>query len=243
MACSVGSTVWLGTESGTLHVYCGITYRELCKGVIKRAKYILSMAHIPRCNWVLVSLADGSVLAYDDNICNHYYFGDSPTHSPKQELLPSRGYPGNGNPIHCIASVPVMYPRITDPSSSEDTTRVSPEPTEDYICEVWCGQERGEITVLDGEELQKITTMPAEDSDSEVTILKEQSVSHLVTCRTFKSTINSEDPLAKSVWVALYPGTRVFRWDAQEKSTVKSVDCSLFKPKFEGKKNYFLDGV
>jgi hypothetical protein len=128
-----------------------------------------------------------------------------------------------------------MYPRIIDPTS-EDATRVSPEPTDDYICEVWCGQEKGEITVLDGEELQKISTMPAEDSDSDMTILKEQSVSHLVTCRTFKSTIKNEDPLATSVWVALYPGTRVFRWDAQEKRTVRSVDCSSYKPKFEGKK-------
>lgn len=77
--------------------------------------------------------------------------------------------------------------------------------------------------------------MPAEDSDSDVTILKEQSVSHLVTCRTFKSTIKPEDPVAKSVWVALFPGTRVFRWDAQEKRTVRSVDCSMFKPKFDSK--------
>ncbi|KAK3754844.1 hypothetical protein QZH41_011321, partial [Actinostola sp. cb2023] len=38
--------------------------------------------------------------------------------------------------------------------------------------------------------------MPAEDSDSDVTILREQSVSHLVTCRTFKSTIKTEDPVA-----------------------------------------------
>ncbi|XP_048577768.1 leucine-rich repeat serine/threonine-protein kinase 1 isoform X2 [Nematostella vectensis] len=227
VACSVGSTVWLGTESGTLHVYCAITYRELCKGVVKCAKYILSMTHVPRCNWVLVALADGSLLAYNDNICNHYYYKDD-SMTPTQELLPSRGYPGNGNPIHCIASLPIMYPRI-----KESTNEPSSSLADEYICEVWCGQEKGEITVLDGDELQKITTMPAEDNDSDVTLLREQSVSHLETARTFRSGFSSDDPIARSVWVTLYPGTRVFRWDAQEKRVVRSVDCSLYKPRFE----------
>lgn len=94
------------------------------------------MVHIPRCNWVLVALADGSVLAYDDNICNHYHYSDPGSITPTQELLPSRGYPGNGNPIHCIASVPIIYPRIVEQTATDDGTRGSPEPTEDYICEV-----------------------------------------------------------------------------------------------------------
>ena len=42
------------------------------------------------------------------------------------------------------------------------------------------------------------------------------------------------DPVGSSVWVALFPGTRVFRWDAREKKIVRSVDCSQYRPKFEG---------
>ncbi|KAK3754845.1 hypothetical protein QZH41_011322 [Actinostola sp. cb2023] len=110
VACSVGSTVWLGTESGTLHVYCAITYRELCKGVIKRAKYILNMVHIPRCNWVLVALADGSILAYNDNICNHYHYSDPGSLTPPPGALTEQGLPWKRepNPLHrvCTSHVP-----------------------------------------------------------------------------------------------------------------------------------------
>lgn len=39
MACSVGSTVWLGTELGTLHVYCAMTYKQLCQGSIQSNRF------------------------------------------------------------------------------------------------------------------------------------------------------------------------------------------------------------
>ena len=38
-ACSVGSTVWLGTESGTLHVFCAMTYKQLCQGSIRANRF------------------------------------------------------------------------------------------------------------------------------------------------------------------------------------------------------------
>ena len=39
VACSVGSTVWLGTELGTLHVYCAMTYKQLCQGSIQSNRF------------------------------------------------------------------------------------------------------------------------------------------------------------------------------------------------------------
>ena len=39
IACSVGSSVWLGTESGTLHVYCAMTYKQLCQGSIRSNRF------------------------------------------------------------------------------------------------------------------------------------------------------------------------------------------------------------
>lgn len=204
----------------------------------------MKMIHVPQANWVLVALADGSVLAYNDNISNHYHYSEAttPGQPPIHELLPNREYTGNGNIIHSIAALPLKKSRAETPegagnagdSSAEDSDAPS-SPRDEYICEVWCGQEKGKITVLDGEELKQIFAISVEDSEPDPVAKRDHSVSHLETCQvTGISMAGENDPLWRSVWVALYPGTRVFRWDAWEKKIVRSVDCSQYKPKFEG---------
>jgi len=241
VACSVGSTVWLGTEAGTLHVFCGMTYKQLCQGAI-RNRYIMTMIHVPRANWVLVALADGSVLAYNDNISNHYHYSDPAGKSTVHELIPNRVYTGNGNRIHCMAALALKKPQASKARSPEagDSSEDSDDrssPRDEYLCEVWCGQERGKITILDGEELQVICSKSAEDSEPDSLTQREHGVSHLETCQTTGVSVAGEsDPVSSSVWVALFPGTRVFRWDAREKKIVRSVDCSQYRPKFEGPK-------
>ena len=173
------------------------------------------------------------MLAYNDNISNHYRHTGGET--PRHELLPSRVYTGTGNPVHCMASllVQVHDSVVQERPSTESSSRSSPE-VDGYICEVWCGQERSEITVLDGVDLDKIKSIPFEYCDQDFPSLKEQSVSHMETCRTFSSTIDKDDVVARSIWIALFPGSQVFRWDAQEKRVVTSVDCAQYKPKFDG---------
>ena len=39
-ACSVGNTVWLGTESGTLHVFCAMKYKQLCQGSVQSYSFV-----------------------------------------------------------------------------------------------------------------------------------------------------------------------------------------------------------
>ena len=202
-------------------------------------RYILSMIHVPRANWVLVALGDGSVLAYNDNISNHYHYSDSAGQTPVHELQPNRVYTGNGIPIHCMTALLLKKPQGNEappvvagdsPEDSDDRN----SPCDEYVCEVWCGQEKGRITILDGEELQKICTKSAEDSEPDASLQREHSVSHLETCQTSGTSISGDDPVGRSVWVALFPATRVFRWDAQEKKIVRSVDCSQHPPRFEG---------
>lgn len=202
----------------------------------------MNMIHVPRANWVLVALADGSVLAYNDNISNHYQYSDPTGQAPVHELLPNRVYTGNGNRIHSMASLPLKKPQGSEPPGQkkvEDSSEDSDErdsPCDEYFCEVWCGQEKGKITILDGEELQKICTISAEDSEPDSVSQRDHSVSHLETGQNSGISVGGEnDPVGRSVWVALYPGTRVFRWDACEKRIVRSVDCSQYRPKFEGK--------
>ena len=194
---------------------------------------------MPRANWVLVALADGSVLAYDDNISNHYHHSESAGQTPVHELLPNRVYTGNGIPIHCMAALLLKKPQGNEapPVAAGDSSEDSDDrnsPCDEYVCEIWCGQERGRITILDGEELQRICTKSAEDSEPDASSQREHSVSHLETCQTTGTSISGDDPVVMSVWVALFPATRVFRWDAQEKRIVRSVDCSQHPPRFEG---------
>ena len=204
-------------------------------------RYILNMIHVPRTNGVLVALADGSILSYNDNISNHYQYSDPALQNPVHELCPDRVYTGNGNPIHCMAALPVkrhsdqQAPPRREQSSENTEDRRSPR--DECVCEVWCGQEKGEITILEGEEMLKICTKAADDSELDSGSSSEHTVSHLETCRTTGCSINGDDPVGRSVWVTLYPGTRVFRWDAQEKKIVRSVDCSQYTPKFEGMKS------
>lgn len=204
----------------------------------------MNMIHVPRANWVLVALGDGSVLAYNDNISNHYHYSDAAVETPVHELLPNRVYRGNGNRIHSMAALLQKKPlRNQAPAPSEvgDSSEDSDDrnsPCDEYVCEVWCGQEKGKILILDGEGLQKICTKSAEDSEpADSAPQREHSVSHLETCKvTGASVVGENDSVKRSVWVALYPGTRVFRWDALEKKIVRSVDCSQCRPKFEGKR-------
>ena len=204
-------------------------------------RYILNMIHVPRANWVLVALADGSVLAYDDNISNHYHHSYQSEQTPVLELLPRRVHTGDGIPIHCMAALLLKKrkgnepPPNTEADSSEDSDDRN-SPRDEYVCEVWCGKEKGRITILDGEEMQKICTKSAEDSEPDSSSQREHSVSHLETCQTTSSTISGDDPVGRSVWVALFPGTRVYRWDALDKKIVRSVDCSQYPPRFEGSK-------
>lgn len=205
----------------------------------------MNMIHVPRANWVLVALGDGSVLAYNDNISNHYHYSDAAVETPVHELLPNRVYHGNGNRIHSMAALLQKKPlrnQAPAPSEMGDSSEDSDDrnsPCDEYLCEVWCGQEKGKILILDGEGLQKICTKSAEDSEpADSAPQREHSVSHLETCKVTGASVvvGENDSVKRSVWVALYPGTRVFRWDALEKKIVRSVDCSQCRPKFEGKR-------
>ena len=209
----------------------------------------MNMIHVPWANWVVVALGDGSVLAYNDNISNHYQYSDPAVQTPVHELAPCRKYSGNGNHIHSMAALLLKKPlakQAPAPSKGGDSSEDSDDwnsPRDDCVCEVWCGQQRGKILILDGEELQEICTKAAEDSEpADSAPQREYSVSLVETCQVTGASVGGEnDSVNRSVWVALYPGTRVFRWDAQDKKMVRSVDCSQYRPKFEGTRaNYLL---
>ena len=93
----------------------------------------MNMIHVPRANWVLVALADGSVLAYNDNISNHYHYSDPGGQSPTHELLPNRVYTGTGNRIHCMAALPLKKPKQGNEAPERPEAGDSSE-----VCNLFC---------------------------------------------------------------------------------------------------------
>jgi len=118
VSCSVGSTVWLGTENGTIKVYCALTYKPLALGRLLYHSYILNMVHSPVCNAVFVTLSEGSVYCYHDNISDRAiypnnieddakrnYFFSVPTGARIIKLRYNNHYSGD-LAMYCVAAVP-----------------------------------------------------------------------------------------------------------------------------------------
>lgn len=224
-ACGVGSTVWLASDDGFIYVYCAITYKQLCQGTLPGDKYVLCMIHVPKCNCVLVALSNGQVMAYSDNVYTHSRFKESCDLTSPKELTPLRIYPGMRS-IHCMAAVAIPKETCGDERSNGGGAQ--------SCYEVWCGEQKGRIAVLNADTLQEKTFLAAEDCDLDNPCLDNLTVTKLETCQTYAESISGLDPLASSVWVAVYPGTSVYRYDARVKRVVNSIDCSQNRPSHEG---------
>lgn len=221
VACSVGSTVWLGSEAGFIFVYCAITYKLLCQGSLLTDKCIMAMIHAPKCHCVLVALYNGHIMAYADNVYSHNKFRESCDLTSPKDLSPLRTYVG-ASFVHCLAVVGIPKDTQGGDASSQLTY------------EVWCGKGKGRIEVLNAETLSFKQEVAAEDCDLDNPILGNLTVTSLQTCQTFSGSIAEVDPLATSVWSAVYPGTCVYRYDASTKCVVNSIDCLKNRPNGEG---------
>ena len=220
-ACSVGNTVWLGSEFGFIYVYCAITYKPLCQGTLPKDKYIMSMIHAPKCHCVLVALSNGHIMAYSDNVYSHSKFRESCDLTSPKDLSPLRTYVGNE--LFCLAVVGV-------PKDNPGEEGGSPQLT----YEVWCGRGKGIIAVLNAATLEEKQLLPAEDCDLDNPVLENLTVFTLQTCQTYGGNIDEADSLATSVWLAVYPGTCIYRYDACAKRVVNSIDCLQNRPSGEG---------
>ena len=224
MACSVGNTVWIGSETGLIFVYCAITYKPLCQGALPKDRLIMSIIHAPKCHCVLMALYGGHIMAYSDNVYCHSKFRESCDLTSPKDLSPLRTYFG-GSDIHSLAVVGI--PKDNEGETGEGAPQLT--------YEVWCGKGKGRIAVLNAATLEEKQHLPAEDCDLDNPVLANLAVFTLQTCQTYGGSIDEVHPLATSVWLAVYPGTCVYRYDACNKKVVNSVDCLQNRPSSEGK--------
>eukprot|EP00794_Sanderia_malayensis_P000449 gene449-1090_t len=193
------------------------------------------------------------------------YFGSGVSYNePVKEMIHNRVFMDSmtTNPIVCLAAVPsrANHSRMEDtmkffgsggqPIASTSRSRVdyaSDDSNKSDVgpfpvrYELWCGLQRGLITILDLEdpELQKVHLMSAKEGDINNPAIKQLSVSFMETRRVFRSNyhppcpadgVSSSENEAASVWIVLYPGTCVSRWNVDKRKIVANFDVSQVKP-------------
>ena len=116
VACVVGSTIWIGMESGAIKVFCLMTYKPLGLGRSFGSGSIISIIHSPVCHCVMIGLTNDCIMSYNENISAFIHtiphdevvkhFGN--IEYKIKELIANKVHPGNSmyNPIHCMAAVP-----------------------------------------------------------------------------------------------------------------------------------------
>lgn len=263
----MGSFVWLGTESGLLQVFCGLTYKPVAMG-FNNYRYILKIIHSAVCNTVLVSFSDGSVLSFEDNITKYNetitqkevsdFFYNSDRNTKIRKLVHRTQFTGD-NKIHCMAGVASHVQRTfsheivkfadsaggiavtTRDSETNEPAGSPPVVSTEITYELWCGQDKGRITILDINSLRVMKTLPLMGNDLNDPTLKDLKVQFLEVSRTFDTVVsqsssqsNHSGPdtteLSRYLWVVAYPGTKVARWNVDKRAVEEVFDTSLHSP-------------
>ena len=268
--------IWVGTDTGSIKVYCTLTYKPVALGRLSYQRYILQMIHSPICNSVFVSLEDGSILCYHDNISDESIYPRSvPEHELNEYFLNVKSFPkvAELNPIndymsdtsvHCLAAVPSFAVRkysqavfkFKDASGGgiavavdalgdkEDSEEVTKDPSR-VNYELWCGEEKGRITVLDLKTLKKMRTLPVSGNDITNPALSLLCVSFMEISRTYEQFNNNNNnrnsnnygdmTLTNYIWIVVFPGSVVSRWNVSTRSIEKSFNASKHAPNHDCK--------
>ena len=182
---------------------------------------ILSILHCPLIKRVFFTLSDGDVLVYSDDVrspsrINVPESPESILHPITKivQLTPLDSFSAY-SPIHCICifeSNPAKKEKTAipkDPDISLDESCLTPNKYE-----LWCGQEKGILQIRDALSFKELETYSVNtgkaSSDFEPT---NQTVTFLETNRFFISDNQNKKSLSSNVWMVVFPGTKVKRWN------------------------------
>ena len=123
---------------------------------------------------------------------------------------------------------------ITSRDIEEDTNpNITPSLSSEITYELWCGQEKGRITILEMNTLKRMKTLPVKGNDLRNPALNDLSVNFMETVRSFEL-FNSDKQNASSkvwnVWIVVYPGTQVSRWNVDTRQIEDTFDASQHSP-------------
>ena len=108
--------------------------------------------------------------------------------------------------------------------------------------ELWCGQEKGVISVLEAKSMRKMRTLPVLEGDLSNPALRDLNVTFLETARSYDVTDTLCDPSKRDmsrdsremtssyVWTVVYPGTTVSRWNVDTRLVEEVFDAQQHPP-------------
>ncbi|XP_065648693.1 leucine-rich repeat serine/threonine-protein kinase 1 isoform X3 [Hydra vulgaris] len=229
-ACLVGNTLWLGTEKSTFKVYCTSKYQLVAYGRCINNAFLLCIYYFALKKLVVCTQSDGNVLIYSDDVYSlrrnsSLESTDDCAHpSTKLVFLKPLNSFSLGSPIHCICAVE-SYAFRKDMLPNDFYNSDTNMNTDKY--ELWCGQEKGCISILRASSLpsnDKIETLSIQEKN--LPGFSNKVVTYLETNQSFESDYQNKDfsknNLYSYVWMVVYPGTEVKRWNVNLK-TVEGV--------------------
>lgn len=245
MACAVGSTIWLGTESGSIQVFCTLQFKPLAIGEAHRGRYILRIIHSTATHSVFVALDDGSVYGYHDNLINYSeiipeesalrYFPFSLGSIELRKLVHNMRFTSDTE-MHCLVGV---SSNVRTLDTEQDIIDEKDDEKKSY--ELWCGQGKGTILILDMNTLKKVSTLAVNGSFISDPSIRALKVTFMETSRTYDAVLNStvapdhseRETISNDtqyIWLVVYPGTEVARWNVDERCVINKYDTSLYLP-------------
>nr|XP_047128450.1 leucine-rich repeat serine/threonine-protein kinase 1 [Hydra vulgaris] len=193
VACPVGGSMWLGTNEGSIKVYCATTLKLIAVGIFFENESILCIEHFPMFNRVIITCSNGAVFYFSDNLdsyCNEKYDNDlsSSIHPCAKivKLFPLKSFFFK-HPIYSMAIVP--------------TTNSSAE------FEIWCGQENGKVTILNANTMASLQIISIKKKDLETKLYS--TVTFLETPQAYDLFTKKQD----HIWIATFRGTQVEKWN------------------------------
>ena len=144
--CSVGDKVWVGFEIGYILIFSSSTHHLFAQAWLKQYTPIVSIVHIPDLKRVYVTLGNGSVLAYHDEVT--LLPGNDCCKVTLQSVCE---YHDRSQSATCVLTVPVL---------NQSGNVISHE--------LWVGQSNGMITVLNPNDLSTVKFIQNTSDTSEM---------------------------------------------------------------------------
>ncbi|XP_065648790.1 leucine-rich repeat serine/threonine-protein kinase 1 isoform X3 [Hydra vulgaris] len=194
VACPVGGSMWLGTNEGSIKVYCAASLKLIAVGILYENESILCMEHFPMFDCVIVTCSNGTVHCFSDNLdlyCDEKYENDLPSSvHPWTKIIKLFSVKSFffKHPIYSMAIVP------TTCSSDE--------------FEIWCGQKKGKITILNASTMASLQVISIKKKDSEIKL--HSTVTFLETAQSYDLFTKKQDC---HIWIATFCGTQVEKWN------------------------------
>lgn len=201
--------VWLGDTSGLIHAYsasdCAHLFSYRLDPDEQPGASVCCLLSLPALQRVAVALSNGRLFLV------------------RSDTLPAAPTMAEGSFV------------MAELGSSSTLYSLTAVFLEDTLCELWCGEDRGNVSVytIHDNVVTGHDVLQHPDQDQE-----NAEVRHLVAA-TESYPCSPSSP--SSVWSCAYPSSVVHQWDVETKTLVNKLDCSKLVPCSESLKSISIE--